>query len=371
MRKLFSFSIYVVAFLFCLNVMGQRTKLSKSIQLSSIDAISKKFFLESLKNRSKSIKLSSRAVISDKNSLEDINKLFEDINKKIESEIKADKSMTFYGYSKPKFNIINQKELEIIVELGTKDELSIFDYNGGGLETLYFKPIKFSNQDELKKKLEIVKRDNINRLKSVDLLNIIQEDPPIFKLIPSQVNGPVEIFSTPQTESINLSDLFPYRSISNLEENTLIYNVGLLQKKPDLKQDVWKNLIAEYKKETFKRTKYDAILSHLNPSEKLYIQKIDKMDSDPYRKVYKVCGQGVSKCKWCGKNYVSEKRFKSTISLFRSFLNISRFQYDDNDLLIIVKELRIYINQIKSGNYYYCEGEESGFCSKKCEFEFR
>lgn len=224
--------------MFCLNVMGQ-SELHKTIQLSS------------------------RSVIRDKNSLEDINKLFDEINQKIKTAIEGEANKNqfiYYNYSKPKFNIINQKELEINVELGTGNKPFTFNYNNGILRMLLFRPIKFSNQVDLNEKLEIVKLDNINRLRGLNELTIIQEVPPIFKLI-DQDEKSVETFSTPQTESINLSDIFPYRSISNLEENTLIYNVGLLVMKPDLKNDQWKNVVDQYNRK-------NEVAVNVNPSKK-------------------------------------------------------------------------------------------------------
>ena len=35
------------------------------------------------------------------------------------------------------------------------------------------------------------------------------------------------------------------------------------------------------------------------------------------------------------------------------------------------KELKTTINQIRSGSIYYCAGKPSGFCSRKCQVEFR
>jgi hypothetical protein len=215
----------------------------------------------------KTIQLSSRSVIRDKNSLEDINKLFDEINQKIKTAIEGEANKNqfiYYNYSKPKFNIINQKELEINVELGTGNKPFTFNYNNGILRMLLFRPIKFSNQVDLNEKLEIVKLDNINRLRGLNELTIIQEVPPIFKLI-DQDEKSVETFSTPQTESINLSDLFPYRSISNLEENTLIYNVGLLVLKPDLKNDQWKNVVDQYNRK-------NEVAANVNPSKKTLLK---------------------------------------------------------------------------------------------------
>jgi hypothetical protein len=351
----------------------------------------------------KTIQLSSRSVIRDKNSLEDINKLFDEINQKIKTAIEGEANKNqfiYYNYSKPKFNIINQKELEINVELGTGNKPFTFNYNNGILRMLLFRPIKFSNQVDLNEKLEIVKLDNINRLRGLNELTIIQEVPPIFKLI-DQDEKSVETFSTPQTESINLSDIFPYRSISNLEENTLIYNVGLLVMKPDLKNDQWKNVVDQYnrknevavnvnpskktlskneviqKQTVSKLSEFDAFLSHFNTSDKLFIKKILKMNEDPYNVLFSVCGKGVRKCKWCGKNYAFNKIYKSIISYVR-YLNfhVDNFNYDESDILKEVKYLRPYINEIKSGKYYFCEEDlyslgGKGFCSKKCEFEFR
>jgi hypothetical protein len=266
---------------------------------------------------------------------------------------------------------------------------------------LLFRPIKFSNQVDLGKELEIVKQDNIKRLKGLNELIIIQEDPYIFKLIDQKVKS-VETFSTPQTESINLSDIFPYRSISNLEENTLIYNVGLLVLKPDLKDDQWKNVVDQYnrknevlvsdnlskktlsksesiQKQTIsKLSEFDAFLSHFTTADKLFIKKILKMNEDPYNRLFSVCGKGVRKCKWCGENYTFNKLYKSIISHVRSLLysHVDNFNYDESDILKQVKYLRPYINEIKSGKYYFCEEDifsigGRGFCSKKCEFNFR
>lgn len=343
---------------------------------------------------SKTIQLSSNAVISNENSLEDIKKLFDDINQKIESVITSGSHKKnrplIISYSKPKFNIINHKELEIIVELVSKNEPFPFDYNDGVIGKLLFTPIKFSNQIDLDQNYDNVKRDNIVKLKGKNGLKLIQGNPPIFKAI-GEISVPFDLFLTPQTETINLSELFTYRPISALEENTLIYNIGIGLMKPDLKNESWKNVVNQYKrnnkvaenvnpsktapkndsiqtKTASTRTKYEAILSHLNPSEILYIQKIKTMYPDPNHKLNSVCGKAISKCKVCGRNYGYDKKFQSTISLVQGFLEMFDLQSENDDVLELAKDLRIYINQIKSGNYYYCEGEASGFCSKKCLF---
>ncbi len=221
MRKLLFISTFIVPFLFCLNVSGQSAQ-------------------------STSIQLSSRAVISNENRFEDIKKLFEDITQKITSVIRVEfykKEFRYFSYSKPKFNIINQSELEINVELkfDTINEQPAFD-NYGGILALEFLPKKFSNQADLNKNVGIVKGVYINKIKrDKKQFFILQEDPLIFRFIGQEFNG-IDAISIPQTDSINLSDLFPNQTASNSEKNILIYNVGIAFYKPNLKSTSPKNV---------------------------------------------------------------------------------------------------------------------------------
>jgi hypothetical protein len=221
MRKLLFISIFIVPFLFCLNASGQSAQ-------------------------SNSIQISSRAVISNENRFEDIKKLFEDITQKITSVIRVEfykKEFRYFSYSKPKFNIINQSELEINVELkfDTINEQPTFD-NYGGILALEFLPKKFSNQADLNKNVGVVKGVYINKIKrDKKQFFILQEDPLIFRFIGQEFKG-IDAISIPQTDSINLSALFPNQTVSNSGENTLIYNVGIAFYKPNLKSTSSKNV---------------------------------------------------------------------------------------------------------------------------------
>jgi hypothetical protein len=335
MSKIFSASIFTVSFFVCLNIMGQSAQ-------------------------SKLIHLSSTATINYENRVEDINKLFDDLNQKIKSA--NDNRRLNFNYTKPQFNFINQNELEISVELETNNEP--FQYNYKYLARLEFIPSKFSNQADLNKNLEMLKREMINKLKNNPKFNIIQEDPLTFKGNDNLDYKEGQIEFSHSNEYINLTRLFPNHSISNLEENTLIYNV--LSSSATIKQTV------------SKPSEFDAFLSHFNPSDKLFIKKILNMNQDPYNKLFSVCGKGVRKCKWCGKNYVFDKLYKSMISHVQSLLSshVENFNYDEKNILKQVKYLRPFINEIKSGKYYFCEEdifstEGKGYCSKKCESEFR
>lgn len=123
-----------------------------------------------------------------------------------------------------------------------------------------------------------------------------------------------------------------------------------------------------------KPTRYDVVLSHLNSSDRLFCKKILDIKSDPNNKVNTVCGKaGVGKCKWCGKNYVKYKRIQSKISMVKESLFMLDMVSSNkaNEDLKVANALRTVIKQIKSGDYYYCEDDEYGFCSRKCESEFR
>lgn len=160
------------------------------------------------------------------------------------------------------------------------------------------------------------------------------------------------------------------------------------------------NAIAEEKKKKEQESNIMyQIAKRLGPADNKMLLDIleNKIDSDPQSRVGDRCGTGYSSCKWCGRSVSYEKTLKSRVQLIRMFqlgspllgvlmpiANIfgqlggaltgakpKNLNYEKmmNELTI---EMRGYLQNIRKGNYYYCDGGGGDlFCSLKCQNDYK
>lgn len=126
------------------------------------------------------------------------------------------------------------------------------------------------------------------------------------------------------------------------------------------------------------------ILSKLTATEKDLYQKAMKMNPDPQRKMFQVCGSGIKKCSWCGRNFQFNKTYTSSIFNFQATANLDYVEslYIGFEGLYktagvkdpegkFVNEMASYIRdeikKISQGKVYSCVGKGPLYCSKRCE----
>lgn len=138
--------------------------------------------------------------------------------------------------------------------------------------------------------------------------------------------------------------------------------------------------------ETGRSKAFELVYKLLPEKDKAYFEKVvDRADTDPQRKVGKVCGYGYSKCKWCSASIQYEKKYQSRIQDIQIMvctdplvgylgafglsvmLLSSSFSSGELSAESISKEL----DKIRNNDIYDCSGSPSSdFCSEKCQFEY-
>lgn len=123
-------------------------------------------------------------------------------------------------------------------------------------------------------------------------------------------------------------------------------------------------------------------LKLLSPADRAYFAQVIKMDSDPRGKRGNVCGNGVTKCEWCGKSVRYQKTLESRILVLQLMTSpmmalndallgmASVFSNKKTNIpLQMKKEIVTELNQIRAGSYYFCSSSPPKFCSPRCKKE--
>lgn len=117
---------------------------------------------------------------------------------------------------------------------------------------------------------------------------------------------------------------------------------------------------------------------YLNVSDKILLSKIlnSEMNYDPKGNggsSFTRCGQKIGNCRWCGKSSSFTTYFNTIGYLIRSANNNIQipFAFNYQDMGQLIKELKQYLNMVRSGKYYVCQTDSNEmFCSPKCKYEF-
>lgn len=179
----------------------------------------------------------------------------------------------------------------------------------------------------------------------------------------------------------NLSKVYlPNNQLPKLSDD--VNNNKLVQNNTSAKN--FKSELSNSKPVLIEKSKVESpFYKFLNDADKTLLSKIlnSEINFDPKgngSSSFTKCGQKVGNCKWCGKSS-SFTTYYNTVGYLISGANINvqmipfYFDFmDATDKVQLIKEVKQYINMVRSGKYYSCETNSSEmFCSPKCKFEYK